>query len=228
MVAKESSSVIGGSGQGHSHAFPGVRVQSSQEDSWDLVKPQLLSWAANPCFSLAPYLSLQTAGPRAPYPHQFHALRAHTFLLRPEGLPCPFPYIRHPGDHPFCRQSSCPSPTCPPKPWLDLMVPQGLLPSLPPPASASPLYSCVFVWHVSPVRVGLLSISPPECEFMSLLGFYTPIETLGICASWINIMAWCPGSYGKKMWMWQHPLSAPSPSSKRVLFPGCCHQFWEA
>lgn len=93
--------------------------------------------------------------------------------LPPVGLLCPFPNMLHPLGSPFLHSPLlAPDPTCPSKCWIDLILPQGLVPSLPSPDS----YGTCLLWE----RCFHLSLSLPQCEFMcgrvsvSLVFIYTP------------------------------------------------------
>lgn len=93
--------------------------------------------------------------------------------LPPVGLLCPFSYILHPLGSPFLHSPlPAPDPICPSKCWIDLLLPQGLEPSLPSPDSCG---TCPLLAWCS-----YLSLSPPQCEFMcgrvsgSLVFIYIP------------------------------------------------------
>lgn len=80
-------------------------------------------------------------------------------MLPPVGLLCPFSYILHPLGSPFLHSPlPAPDPTCPSKCGIDLILPQGLEPSLP----SRDLYgTCPLLeWCSS------MSLCPPQREFM--------------------------------------------------------------
>lgn len=160
-------------------AFLCVGTQSHHKDSWDLS----FFVSISPRIPLVPSVSEQTC----PGSHIQTNIMSSEPMKEMLSLPplqflCHFWYIPHYWARPFCIITSCPDLTCPSKSWIDLILPQGPMPSLPFSASASPLY-LMFLCMIHVPTTDPTRVSVSEWQDLSILDLYTPVTTSYILAA---------------------------------------------